>query len=135
MIKYVNKNYHRQQKSRLNKMVNQVQRETICKLCKTLTNISPVIYKIKDPSNFNCYLATPWSSLGYCWGSSLTNSMPITAFGYWYQPEGHWEPHNKIGFQCPVKYLMGFKLGSFQFWMWCLNPLGHSPEIKHSSLT
>ena len=30
MIKYVNKNYCRQQKRRLNKMVDRVQRETQC---------------------------------------------------------------------------------------------------------
>ena len=43
----------------------------------------------------NCYLAVPRSTLGHCRGGRLTNPMLITAFGYWFQPEGHWQPHNE----------------------------------------
>ena len=35
--------------------------------------------------------------------------MLITVFGYWFQPEGHWEPHNEVGSQNLAKHLVGFE--------------------------
>ena len=74
---------------------------------------------------FNCYLTVPQPTLGHSQGDSLTNLKLITTFvKVW--PKGHWEPHNKVGSLSPPEHLTGFEPGSFQFWLQCLNPLGHS---------
>ena len=40
--------------------------------------------------------------------------MLITVFVQ-VQPEGHQEPHNKVGSLSPAERLVGFELGTFQF--------------------
>ena len=58
----------------------------------------------------------------------------IEAFLY-IQPEGHQEPHNEFGSLSPDECLVRFEPGTFQFWLQCLNPLGHSPptfQLGHS---
>ena len=42
------------------------------------------------------------------------------------QPEGHWQPRNKVGSLSLAKRLVGFEPETFQFWPQRLNPLGHS---------
>ena len=71
---------------------------------------------------FNCNLAGPRPTLSHSQGDSLTNSMLITAFVQ-VRPEGHWEPHNEVRSLSLAECLAG----TFQFWLQCLNPLGHSP--------
>ena len=51
---------------------------------------------------FNCYLAAPRPTLGHSQGDSLTNPMLITVFVH-IRPEGHREPHNKVGSLSPAK--------------------------------
>ena len=75
---------------------------------------------------FNCYLAAPRPTLGHYQGDSLTHPMLIIAFFLHFQPEGHREPRNKVGSLSPAERLVGFELGTFQFLLQCLNPLGHS---------
>ena len=38
-------------------------------------------------------------------------------------PKSLWEPCNKVGYLSLVKCLVGFELGTFWFWLKCLNPL------------
>ena len=45
---------------------------------------------------FNCYLADLQPTLGHFQGDMLTNLMLITVL-YWFQPDGHQEPWNKVG--------------------------------------
>ena len=80
-------------------------------------------------SSFNCYLATPWPTLGHYRGGSLTHLMLITCVLHIW-PKGHQEPCNKIESLSLVEHLVGFELGTFQFWSQCLNSLGHSPPLK-----
>ena len=44
----------------------------------------------------NCYLAATWPTFGPSQMDSLTKPMLITAFEL-FQPEGYWEPLNKVG--------------------------------------
>ena len=44
-------------------------------------------------------------------------TMLITAFGYWFQLEGHREPRKEVGSQILDEHLVNFELGSFQFSM------------------
>ena len=80
-------------------------------------------------SSFDCYLATPWPTLGHYRGGSLTHLMLITCVLHIW-PKGHQEPCNKIESLSLVEHLVGFELGTFQFWSQCLNSLGHSPPLK-----
>ena len=80
---------------------------------------------------FNCYLAAPLPALGHYRGDSLTHPMLITVF-YILDPKVstrtfHGEPHNVVGSLSPTKCLARFELGTFQFLLQRLNPLGHSP--------
>ena len=43
-----------------------------------------------------------------------------------FQPDGHWEPCNKVGSLRLAKHIVGFELGTFWFLLQCLNPLGYS---------
>ena len=49
-----------------------------------------------------------------------------------FHPEGHREPHNKVGLLSLAKQLVGFELGTFQF-LQCLNSLSHSPQLLNIS--
>ena len=78
---------------------------------------------------FNCYLAVPrptMPTMDNYQGGSLTHSthsMLITAFSnFW--PKDHQGHRNKVGFISPANHLVGFELGTFHFWLKCLNPLG-----------
>ena len=82
-------------------------------------------------SFFKCYLAVPQPTLGHSQGDSLTNMMLITAFVQ-FRPEGHCEPCNEVGSLRPAGCLVMFELETFQFWLQCLNPLGHSPRNSGS---
>ena len=75
---------------------------------------------------FNCCLAAAWLSRAITEGGSLTHLMLITAFLHVW-PKGHGEPRNEVGSLSPAKCQVG--LGTFQFWLQRLNPLGHSPWI------
>ena len=75
----------------------------------------------------NCYLGAPRPTLGHYWGGSLNHQMLITCILH-IRPEGHREPHSKVGSLCLAKHLVRFGLGTFRFWSQCLNPLGHSPH-------
>ena len=75
---------------------------------------------------FNCYLAAPWPTLGHYREGGLTHPMLIKCALH-ICPEGHLEPRNKVESLSLAECLAGFKLGTFQFWLQCLNPLGHSP--------
>ena len=57
-------------------------------------------------SFFFNYLAVPRPTLCHSQGDSLTNLMLITVFVH-NQPEGHQEPHNKVGFLSPAEGLAG----------------------------
>ena len=75
---------------------------------------------------FNCYLATPWSTLDHYWGDSLMHLMLISAFLH-FQPKGHLECCNEVRSLIPAEGLVGFEPKTFQLWLQCLNPLGFSP--------
>ena len=45
------------------------------------------------------------------------------------QCECHHEPCNEVGSLSPAKCLVGFKPGTFQYWLQCLDPLGNSHQI------
>ena len=60
-----------------------------------------------------CFSA-PLPTLGDYQGDNLTHLMLITAF-YLIQPEGHWEPSDKVGSLSQVEWLVGFQPGTFQF--------------------
>ena len=70
---------------------------------------------------FNCYLAVPRPTLGHSQGDSLPNLMLIIAYVH-IRPEGHREPHNKVGSLSPAEHLAGFELGTFRF---LFQRLGH----------
>ena len=55
--------------------------------------------------------------------------MLITVFVQ-VQPKGHQEPQNEVGSPSLAEHLVGFELGTFRFWLQCLNPLGHTPLIS-----
>ena len=54
----------------------------------------------------------------------LTRWLSLRLMLIW--PEGYRESDNEVGSQSPAEHLVGFEPGSFQFWMWGLNLLGHS---------
>ena len=78
---------------------------------------------------FNCYLVAPQPPLGHSQGDSLTKPTLITVFVHT-RPKGHQEPRNEVGSLSPAERLVGFELGTFQFLLQHLNPLGHSPHFK-----
>ena len=55
--------------------------------------------------------------------------MLITVF-YQFWPEGHWEPFNESASLSPAEHLVGFKIGTFWFWLQRLNPLGHLWQLR-----
>ena len=59
--------------------------------------------------------------------ASLTRCWSLCFVHIW--PEGHGEPHNKVGSLSPAECLVGFEPGAFRFLLQRLNPLGHSPQI------
>ena len=69
----------------------------------------------------NCYLASPWPTLGHYRGGSLTGPMLITCVIH-IRPEGHREPRNEIRSLSPAKCLVEFEPGTFRFGSQCLNP-------------
>ena len=76
---------------------------------------------------FKCCLAALcplWAIVGAGGGVGGANSLTCL-------PKGHWELHN-VRSQGLGKLLVGFELGSFQFRMSCLNPLGNSSWIPAS---
>ena len=91
-----------------------------------LTEISSKEVKIFVSIHFfNCYLAAPQPTLGHYWGGSLTHLMLITCVLH-IRPKSHQESCSEVGSLSPAKYLVGFELGTFWFWLQCLNPLGCS---------
>ena len=60
-------------------------------------------------------MAAPWPTLGHYRGGSLTHPMLIICILY-IRPEGHWEPHNKVGSPSPAECLAGFEPRTFLFW-------------------
>ena len=45
-----------------------------------------------------------------------------------FRPEGRQEPRNKVGSLSLAERLVGIELGTFQFLLQRLNPLGHFPQ-------
>ena len=80
---------------------------------------------VYDVFFFTCYLAAPRPTLSHYRGGSLTHPMLITCILH-IQPEGHWQPRNKVGSLSLAKRLVGFEPETFQFWSQRLNPIGHS---------
>ena len=67
-------------------------------------------------------------ALSHYQGGSLTHTMLITAFSFLTQRSPG--ASNKVGSLSPVKRLVGFEPGTFQFWLQCLKPLGHSSPMS-----
>ena len=63
---------------------------------------------------FNCYLAAPRPTLGYCWGGSLTQPMLIACILH-IRREGYRNPHSEVGSLGPADSLVGFEPGTFRF--------------------
>ena len=90
-----------------------------------IKNKKATINPIKTDNEFFFFIRP---ALGHSQGHSLTNSMLITAcIQVWLA--GHWEPHSEVGSLSPAERLVGFGLGTFQFCLQCLNPLGHSSRL------
>ena len=80
---------------------------------------------------FNCYFAAPRPTLGHYCGSSITHSMLITAFLH-IRADSDRELRSEVVSLSPDEYLVGFELGTFQFWLQRLNPLVHSPWFRQN---
>ena len=79
----------------------------------------------------NCYLAATQPTLGHYPRICLTHPMLITISSH-FQPQGYWDPHNRVGFLSQLEPLVDFEPGFFQFWLQHLNPLDHClQKIKH----
>ena len=60
---------------------------------------------------WHCSLTTSWPTLCHCSGDSLNNSMLITAYYSCLTWRSLGALHNKVGYQSPVKHLVGFETG------------------------
>ena len=77
---------------------------------------------------FNCYLAVPQPTLSNYLGDSLSHLILITTFlQFW--PKAHVKTCNKVKSVSTAKCVVGFGPGNSWFWLQCLKPLGHSPEV------
>ena len=86
---------------------------------------------------FNCYLAAPRPTLGHYRGGSLTQPMLITCVLH-IRPEGHREVNNEVGSLRLAQCLVGFELGTFQFWIyqyWTFPWLALTELILNQSIT
>ena len=79
-------------------------------------------------SFFICYLAAPRLTLGH-WTNNLTHPVLISAL-FWFQPEGHWKPCNKIVSLCLAKCLVRFEPGTLWLFSQCPDPFGYSFQDK-----
>ena len=79
--------------------------------------------RIRDVSFF----LTIWLPHGELW-AIIEGTVPLDVNSYvlHFRPEGHREPRNDAGSLSPAKRLVGFELGTFQFLLQCLHPLGQS---------
>ena len=66
---------------------------------------------------FHLLFGYPKANFGPLSMGSLNNLVLITPFWYLFNPKVTGGPHNKVGSQSPIKHLVAFELGSFQFWM------------------
>ena len=88
-----------------------------------------ILLTVQTTTKISCFsLTAVWLPHSQLWAilnrESLTNPKLITV--KLFSAKGHQELFNKVGSLSLAKYLVGFELGSFQFYSQSLNLLGHS---------
>ena len=98
-------------------------------LTKYITYICKEYNSFQDSKlKFYFFLSATWPSHGKCWATvkgEASNMMLITLFAS-YSTWSHQELHIKVGPLSLAEQVVWFELGSFQFWMKCLDPICHS---------